>query len=388
MPPPPPSHASGPRVVVIGAGVVGLGCALALARRGMHAVVVDADSNFPGQSPTPRAASLAAAGMLGAFSEVMHEGPGHHRRMAELGAAGLRAWRALAESDAIMGKLARFPGALLLSHDEGDAARVRRAFDRARANDARAEVFEGLPADLDAYLYGGRVRTVARVIDEGYVPPKSALARLAELAVTAGASILRAQRTTQIAVEDGAVRGVLFESGGGFPCDAVVVATGALGEPGLKDVTPALGKLTPAKGLLGSVALPPNLDIPDLIRTPRVYMLKDGERLRFGATSEVGRTDLDEDPDALAQLYLEMRRALPGAKFPAKAEPGGVGLRPLSPDGGPLVGPNGPKGAFVAVGHGRNGWLLALLTGQAIAAYVAGEEPSSIWSAFRPERFG
>lgn len=384
---PPPRRLTGPRVVVIGAGVVGLCCALEIARSGGGVTVVDADAAPSSLDAPPRAASFAAAGMLGAFSEALHEGPGHHRRLSDLCAEGLKSWRLLAASDPELTELVRFDGALLLAHDDADAARVKRAVDRAKRHGAPHELFDGLPPDLDARMYGAKVKVSARLPGEGMAPPRPTLARLAEIAVSFGASILRGRAVAEVTTSAGKVRGVHFDDGGDLPADIVVIATGALASEALQPTTLALARLTPAKGMIGVAAAPPTFRSAETVRTPRIYFWREDDRLFFGATTEPGRTDLDDDPEAIAALHLEARRTLPGARFDPAAQMHSVGLRPLSPDGAPLVGREGPEGCIVALGHGRNGWLLAPLTGAAVAAVAADQDPAPVWRDFGPGRF-
>lgn len=384
---PPPRKSSGPRVIVVGAGAIGLCTALFLARAGAQATLIEADSSMSRMMAPPRSASAAAAGMLGPFSEVLHEAPGAHRRLSDLTAAGLAAWRQLVAQDAVLSRHVRFTGALLLGHDDADGARVRRAFDRACQYGAQAEWFDGLPPGLDPILFGARVRGGARLADEGVVEPLETLARLEELAVGQGASLLRERHVTHIDTSGGRVRGVVFEEGGEELADAVVFATGALAPQSLARAIPALLRLTPAKGLLGQTFPTGAPDLPDVLRTPRVYAVKDKMGyLRFGSTTQHGRTDLDEDPEALAGLFLELRRALPGQRFET-ATHFSAGLRALSPDHAPLIGQSGPEGCYVACGHGRNGWLLAPLTGLMIASHVLQTPALPLWAAFSPERF-
>lgn len=386
MPLPPPRRAPGPRTIVIGAGVVGLFCALEIARQGGNVTVVDADGGAPHATP-PRAASHAAAGMLGAFSEALYEGPRHHRRLAPLCAAGLAAWRKLAEDDPALGRFVRFPGAVLLSYDDADTARVQRACARAKTHGAPADFFEGLAPGLDEKVFGARVRASARLPTEGVLTPAPMLSALAARAVMLGASILRGREVTEVLADNDAVHGVGLDDGGELRGERVVIATGALAPGFWRQTAPALARVTPAKGMLGVAKAPANLATPDIVRAPSVYFIRDGADVRFGAVTQTGRTDLDEDPDALAALYLELRKALPGVKLAATARELSAGLRPMSPDGAPLVGPNGPHGCIVAAGHGRNGWLLGPITGEAVAALVRGEEPAPVWASFAPDRF-
>ena len=63
-----------------------------------------------------------------------------------------------------------------------------------------------------------------------------------------------------------------------------------------------------------------------------------------------------------------------------------IGIRPMSPDGWPMIGPTG-EGVLVAAGHSRDGWLMAPITAEIITAYVFGAEIQPDWAALSPERF-
>jgi glycine oxidase len=63
-----------------------------------------------------------------------------------------------------------------------------------------------------------------------------------------------------------------------------------------------------------------------------------------------------------------------------------AGIRPMAPDGWPIIGPSG-EGVYVAAGHSRNGWLLAPITAEIISAYVLGAEIAPEWAALSPQRF-
>ena len=66
-----------------------------------------------------------------------------------------------------------------------------------------------------------------------------------------------------------------------------------------------------------------------------------------------------------------------------------AGLRPLTPDGLPLIGPQpGIDNLVLATGHGHMGLSLAALTGEAVAAIAAGAAPAFDHTPVRPERFG
>jgi glycine/D-amino acid oxidase-like deaminating enzyme len=65
-----------------------------------------------------------------------------------------------------------------------------------------------------------------------------------------------------------------------------------------------------------------------------------------------------------------------------------AGLRPMTPDMLPILGPDPEHQSIVyACGHSRNGVLMAPLTGDLIADLVTGAPLSFDLSQFRPDRF-
>src|SRR2546423_1321555 len=78
--------------------------------------------------------------------------------------------------------------------------------------------------------------------------------------------------------------------------------------------------------------------------------------------------------------------------FPALASRGPMrswaGLRPVTPDGRPIVGADPDvRGLWYATGHGRNGVLLAALTGEIIANLVTTGTSEIEIASLAPERF-
>jgi len=66
-----------------------------------------------------------------------------------------------------------------------------------------------------------------------------------------------------------------------------------------------------------------------------------------------------------------------------------AGLRPISADRLPIIGPDPDlAGLFYATGYGRDGILLSPLAGSIVADLATGAEPGFDWHPFRPDRFG
>jgi D-amino-acid dehydrogenase len=102
--------------------------------------------------------------------------------------------------------------------------------------------------------------------------------------------------------------------------------------------------------------------------------------MEFSGLNEVMR------PGRLQQLTRAARRYIDGIGT-ARPASEWCGLRPMSVDGLPIVGPlGGVDGLSVATGHGMLGLTFAPLTGQMIARLVMGEADRRLdgWS---PTRF-
>ena len=108
----------------------------------------------------------------------------------------------------------------------------------------------------------------------------------------------------------------------------------------------------------------------------------------LGATHE----DVGFDPRATAaglrQLLSEGLRVSPGLGAATFLEVR-VGLRPVSADDLPVIGPLPvAEHVSVAAGHGANGLLLGPVTGRVVADLIAGRAPILDLAPFAPDRFG
>jgi glycine oxidase len=100
---------------------------------------------------------------------------------------------------------------------------------------------------------------------------------------------------------------------------------------------------------------------------------------------------LDVPLGGLADLVEDARRVVPALDEYSVLEVA-PGLRPGSPDNGPIVGTTSVDGLLVATGHYRNGVLLAPVTADEVVALLDARVDgavarSSPFDAFRPARF-
>lgn len=177
------------------------------------------------------------------------------------------------------------------------------------------------------------------------------------------------------------------EAGVGFRHDLVlarsaaevlVVATG-WARP---ELATELDWLSPIKGQLARMT---HASKGAVVRGEGVYAAP-GREMVFGATMEVGRTDVEIEPDRMKSHLaagFDLFPALRGLPVQIQA-----GVRAATPDGLPMVGNSAVPGVVLAAGARRNGWLLAPLVARMVRAYVTGGDPGQYAAAFDPGRFG
>jgi glycine oxidase len=118
-----------------------------------------------------------------------------------------------------------------------------------------------------------------------------------------------------------------------------------------------------------------------------VYLVPrlDGEVV-VGSTVEEQGFDTTVTADAVYELLRDARLVVPGSSDLVLDETM-AGLRPGSPDNGPVVGPSALDGLVIATGHYRNGILLAPITAASVVATLTGAEPPVAMAPFAPGRF-
>lgn len=150
--------------------------------------------------------------------------------------------------------------------------------------------------------------------------------------------------------------------------------------------------VVPHKGQSFSVRMPS--DSPPILS--RVLFAQDtyivpkaDGRIVVGATVEAGSFDPDVTPAGLMHCMSNAAQLVPGlANLPV--EETWAGLRPTTPDKGPILGKTPWDNLFLAGGYWRNGVLLAPKTGQLVGDLIAGnlsEEDEALISAFSWDRF-
>lgn len=211
-----------------------------------------------------------------------------------------------------------------------------------------------------------------------------------------GMRVLERQAVAGIRTAGGRARSVLVEpalqtdtvDADELPADLVVLAAGAW--------TPALAAplgiripLQPAKGYSCTIEAYEGMPaVPVLIAGRRVIVTPLGDRLRFGGTLELAGFDSGIDPvryGAILRAAREVLREPP----PMRGEEAWCGLRPVTPDGLPVIDRvRGIEGLIIAAGHAMLGLTQAPITGKLVAELAGGLTPSVSIAPFRLVRFG
>jgi D-amino-acid dehydrogenase len=101
--------------------------------------------------------------------------------------------------------------------------------------------------------------------------------------------------------------------------------------------------------------------------------------------AELGGFDLRLDPRRRATLEMVTRDLFPGGDLAAAEF--WTGLRPMTPDGTPVIGPTRYHNLFLNTGHGTLGWTMACGSGRLLADQIIGRKPAIDPAGLSLERY-
>ncbi|MCL6649020.1 MAG: FAD-dependent oxidoreductase, partial [Chloroflexi bacterium] len=142
----------------------------------------------------------------------------------------------------------------------------------------------------------------------------------------------------------------------------------------------------PVRGQL--VALPRPAGLPDMVVFGQAhYVLTRGDEVICGPTMERVGFDCEVTEEGIAHVLRHAHALCPALEgFPRLRA--WAGLRPLTPDTQPIVGPEPlAPNLWYATGHGRAGILLAGITGVIVSRLMTGEPPGFDLEPLRPDRW-
>jgi D-amino-acid dehydrogenase len=416
---------SGPRVVVVGGGVIGVSCAYYLARAGARVVILErerlgagaswgnAGTATPGHPPLNKPGQVAKAirQMLDPASPLyIHPSwnpglwrwligfaryctPEHVQRavgiMAPLGKQSLDLFDEIVAEERIECEYRR-EGYFDVCATEAGLAEARHEASLIEPYGYEPESIDGDELRRREPFMGPHAIGAVFHPEASSMDPALFLERFAAAAARRGVEVREGVEVRSVVVAGGRATGVALASGGVEPADAVVLATGPLG----LELARRLGTrlpVQPGKGYHRDIPIGPNgvprLRIACVLSEASVFCLPMDTVVRFAGTMEFSganrvmrRPRLEQLTRAARVYFPKMGTARPISEW--------CGLRPMSVDGLPMVGPlPGVEGVSVATGHGMLGLTLAPVTGQVIANHVTGAPETRI-EGLSPARFG
>jgi glycine oxidase len=369
-----------PKVVIIGAGVVGLGIAWRLAARGALVEVFDRGAAGAG-------ATHAAAGMLAACAEAE---PGEEALIA-LGRECQARWPSFAA------ELERSSGIDVELRTEGTLAVALTADDQSRLH--HQLVFQhkiGLPLHWITAAetrrreprLAGKLAGAVWSPEDHQVDNRKLASALRTAAENVGAIVREHTPIKEISIAGGRADGVILANESKISADSVVLAAGAWsrGIAGLpQELRPPV---RPVKGQMLALRMDSASPLLNhVVWAPGVYLVprRDGQ-LIAGGTVEEKAFDTTLTAGGVLTLLEAAWRAVPSIEE-LPIDEMWVGHRPGSRDDAPILG-NGPvDGLLYATGHHRNGILLAPVTADAMARLVLEGVVDSAIRPFGFERF-
>lgn len=414
---------SGPkRIVVIGAGIVGVATGLILQREG-HAVTL-VDPAVPGTGT-----SFGNAGSIAVGSVYPTGSPGNWKQVPKMltdpaSPLNIRLghlprmlpWLLQFLAASTPGRVEEISKALrAITKDAGEAHKrlialsgahdivrpvgwlkvysSQRSFDKTKDEREtmrrRGVVFDELTSDEIRQLEPGLNPKFAHGYhqpENGFVsqPIKLTEAYFAKFKELGGAWV--AEKARRFVTGPGGVETVVTDRGM-HDCDAVVIAAGARSH----EICAMLGRKVPLDTERGyhlnlNVAEGPELRRPTVIGDHGFVLapMQDGLRLTTGA--EFAGVDAPPDFRRVYRMLPHAEAALPGLKYEVTRE--WLGFRPSTPDSVPVIGQS-PDHAnvYYGFGHSHIGLTLAARTGELIADLVAGRESGVDMTPYRVDRF-
>jgi D-amino-acid dehydrogenase len=212
--------------------------------------------------------------------------------------------------------------------------------------------------------------------------------RLAAECASLGVGFLYRTRIDGLHVQGGRISGVAT-SRGTLGADAFVVALGSYSARLVRPIGLRL-PIYPVKGY--SITIP----IVDPARAPQSTLMDETHKVaitRLGNHIRVGgMAEFSGFNDRLCRRRRETLEHSVQSLFPGAGDLSGgsfwSGLRPMTPDGTPVVGPTRIGNLFLNTGHGTLGWTMACGSAHILADMIAGKTPAIDTSDLSLARYG
>jgi D-amino-acid dehydrogenase len=164
---------------------------------------------------------------------------------------------------------------------------------------------------------------------------------------------------------------------GPLAADAYVVALGSYSPLLLRRIGVRV-PIYPVKGYSITVPITDAAGAPEstvMDETHKVAVTRLGDRIRVGGTAELAGYNLKLREARRATLEHVVTDLYPDGGDVSRAT-FWCGLRPMTPDGPPLIGPTRFKNLWLNTGHGTLGWTMACGSGHVLTDLMAGRAPA------------
>lgn len=199
--------------------------------------------------------------------------------------------------------------------------------------------------------------------------------RLAAQAAALGVVFRNGVRIDGLAAEGSRISAVATDQGL-MSADSYIVALGSYSPLLLKPHGISI-PVYPIKGYSITVPITDPAGAPEstiMDETYKIAITRLGDRIRVGGTAEVAGYDLRLHEARRATLEHSVGDLFPRGGDLSKAS-FWAGLRPMTPDGTPLIGPTRFANLHLNTGHGTLGWTMACGSGRVIADLISGRKP-------------
>ena len=268
----------------------------------------------------------------------------------------------------------------------------------ASAKDVKALAVDGIPYEVldpeGCIRVEPALKHVREKIVGGLLTPKDETgdcfkfsSALAAKAAALGVRFTYGSIIRGLDVEGGRVTGVVTAHGR-LEADAVVVALGSF-SPLLVRPHGIRLPVYPVKGY--SLTIP----ITDESRAPvstvmdetyKIAITRLGDRIRVGGMAEISGYTNDLGEPRRLTLQHSVTDLFPGGDVSRASF--WSGLRPMTPDGTPVIGPTKIAGLFLNTGHGTLGWTMSSGSARVIADLISGRQPEIDASDLAVTRYG
>jgi D-amino-acid dehydrogenase len=211
--------------------------------------------------------------------------------------------------------------------------------------------------------------------------------RLAKLAEARGAMFRFGVNVTRLVREGSRIAAVETDQGA-LTADRIVVALGSHSPKWLAPVGLRI-PVYPVKGFSITVPVRDASQAPEstiMDETHKVAVTRLGDRIRVGGMAQLSGYDLTLVDRRRGTLEFVLTDLFPDGGDLSKTQ-FWTGLRPMTPDGTPVIGPTSLANLYLATGHGTLGWTMAAGTGRAMADLLTGRKPEIDFEGLTIDRY-